>query len=235
MSVLGIETATSVCAAAIAAEETVVAEEGIDQERVHAEKLLVLVDRVLKSAGKQLKDLRGIAISIGPGSFTGLRIGLSVAKGLSFAAGIPLVAVPTLESLARRVIDAAPASQPGRILATIDARRDEVYCQLFRTGSGGCDPVWRARDLSVAELAEELGELDLVLTGDGSAKVLRFLSGMDRPPPVTAAEPGIARCSAATVALMGSRLLVEGKRDDPSSLEPAYVKEFFFASRSSQT
>ncbi len=233
MSVLGIETATSLCAAALVAGETVAVEERIDQERVHAEQLLLLVDRVLRSSGKRLEDLDGIAVSIGPGSFTGLRIGLSIAKGLSFASGVPLVAVPTLASLARRVVDAVLPSQVRHILATINARRDEVYCQLFRARSGGCDPVWGPRDLSVAEVAGELGEPDLILTGDGSAKVVRFLSEMDRPPPFMVAEPDIARCSAATVALMGSRMLAEGKRDDPSRLEPAYVKEFFFAPRSS--
>jgi tRNA threonylcarbamoyladenosine biosynthesis protein TsaB len=232
MNVLGIETATSVCAVALAVGETAAVEELIDQERVHAEKLLGLVDQVLQSSEVRLEDLHGIAISIGPGSFTGLRIGLSVAKGLSLGAGLPLVAVPTLSSLARRVIDAAPTSRPGAVLATINARRDEVYCQLFRTRSGGCDPVWGPKDLPVAELAEELGEPDLVLTGDGSAKVVRFLSEMNPPPPVRVAEPGIARCSAATVALMGVRLLAEGKRDDPSSLEPIYVKEFSAVSRS---
>jgi tRNA threonylcarbamoyladenosine biosynthesis protein TsaB len=232
MNVLGIETATSVCAVALAAGESAAVEEFIDQERVHAEKLLVLVDRVLERADVRLEDLEGVAVSIGPGSFTGLRIGLSVAKGLSFGAELPIVAVPTLESLARRVIDAAPGRLPGSILATVNARRDEVYCQLFRTGDGGFISVWGPRDLSVARLAEQLGEPDLVLTGDGSPKVVRFLSEMDRPPPVRVAEPVIARCSAATVALMGVRLLGEGRRDDPSSLEPAYVKEFDVASRS---
>ncbi|MCK5573243.1 MAG: tRNA (adenosine(37)-N6)-threonylcarbamoyltransferase complex dimerization subunit type 1 TsaB [Bacteroidetes bacterium] len=234
MTVLGIETATSVCAVALVEGGSVTIEEGIDERHVHAEKLLVFVDRVLKASRRPLEDLDGIAVSIGPGSFTGLRIGLSVGKGLSFAADVPLVGVPTLESLVQRIVDASLPERPDHVLAAIDARRDEVYCQLFQIGDAHHRPVWHPRDLSVAAVIEELGDRDVLLTGDGSPKLLRFLERGKGEVGcrMTAAAPDVARCSAGTVALMGQRLLEEGKKDDLSRLEPRYVKDFFLASRS---
>jgi tRNA threonylcarbamoyladenosine biosynthesis protein TsaB len=234
VTVLGIETATSVCAVALVEGASVRIEEGVEERHVHAEKLLFLVDRVLKTSRQLLGNLDGIAVSIGPGSFTGLRVGLSVGKGLSFAADVPLVGVPTLESLAQRIVDASLPDRPEHVLAAIDARRDEVYCQLFQIGDVHYHPVWHPRDCSVAAVIEELGDRDVLLVGDGSPKLLRFLEGREGEPAcrMTAAAPEVARCSAGTVALMGQRLLEEGKKDDLSRLEPRYIKDFFLASRS---
>ena len=100
MIVLGIETATAVCAVALVDDDVVRAERRYEIPQAHSEKLMECVDDCLKSAGLALSSIDGIAISIGPGSFTGLRIGLSVAKGLAFATDKPVVGVPTLEALA---------------------------------------------------------------------------------------------------------------------------------------
>ena len=100
MKILGIETATSVCAAAIVDDGDVLTEQWIEAQHSHSEKLITLIDKCLQTVNCELKSLAGIAVSIGPGSFTGLRIGLSVAKGLSYASGVPLVSIPTLKALA---------------------------------------------------------------------------------------------------------------------------------------
>jgi tRNA threonylcarbamoyladenosine biosynthesis protein TsaB len=122
MNVLGIETATGVCGAALAVNGVIAAVEEIDRQKIHAEKLVSLVTAVLRAGGITPRDLDGIAVSIGPGSFTGLRIGLSAAKGLAYATGVPLLAVPTLEALANRAERDGILPSEGWLCAALDAR-----------------------------------------------------------------------------------------------------------------
>ncbi len=226
MNVLGIETATAVCGAALVRDGKIAEESFFDEGRVHAEKLIGQIIAVLGPAGPA--DLGGIAVSIGPGSFTGLRIGVSVAKGIAFARGIPLVGVPTLEALAARAAAIDRLTPGTRLLAALDARRDEVYCQLFDVTEGGPVAVWESRDAKLGELAEELGGGGVRVTGDASARVLAW-PGM--PPAMESVSPQALRCGAASVAVIGTSLLLAGKADDPSALEPRYIKEFFLRTR----
>ncbi len=232
MTVLGIETATVVCSAAIAVDGALVAEETLEQHAVHAEKLLTLIDRSLRTAGRTTRDLTAVAVSIGPGSFTGLRIGLSVAKGLVYATGCPIVAVPTLATLAHRVSgwEARPRGVP--ILTVLDARRDEVYCQLFT--ADGDEPVAAgdARDCTLAELGSSLPGGPVIVTGDARQKVAEFLSVTDGGTGrVIVAPETHARCSGGSVAILGGSLFSRGVVEDPAHLEPRYIKEFFLKSR----
>lgn len=226
MTVLGIETATSVCGAAVWHDGSLEALEEVNERRVHAERLLPLIDAALRRSGREAKSLDAIAVSIGPGSFTGLRIGLSIAKGLALATGVPLVAVPTLEALAARC--ARSGAKDGLILAALDARRDEVYCQLFNAAAGTATPAWEPRDLAVDRLVDELGSRHVLITGDGRAKVMARAAGRD----VRFEEPddATALCSAADVARLGEVLARAGATEDPALLEPRYIKEFFLNS-----
>lgn len=222
MRVLGIETATVVCSAAVALEGVVRAEEHIVQRNAHAENIMRLIRAVLDRAAVTPAQLDAIAVSIGPGSFTGLRIGLSVAKGLCFALGKPLVAVPTLEALARRALDSGTIAAPF-ILAALDARRDEVYCQVFDARSGVLAPEGEARDLTLDVLARSLDGRAVTITGDAAAK-LRAHDAFAR---FTTVPERYASCSASSVAVMGEAAAAAGRFADVKSLEPAYIKEFF--------
>jgi len=228
VKVLGIETATSICSAAVVKDGRVIAEASVEKKNVHAEKLLGLIRKVLEEAATTVDGIAGIAVSIGPGSFTGLRIGLSVAKGLAYASFKPLVAVPTLEALAYRTFSAGKVAPGGFVLAALDARRDEVYCQLSGMDSSGLTPVWDARDMTVTELIEEIGACAVTLSGDASMKILSHSGASDR---MTFVGEELSRCSAGSVALLGHRLLEEGKTEDPSTLEPRYIKDFFLKTR----
>ena len=126
MRILGIETSTPVCGVALVDSEWVVAEYTLDAGVGHAERLLPMVRRILEDAGLQPSDLDGVAVAAGPGSFTGLRIGMSTAKGLCLASDLPLLAVPTLEGLALRM---ASAGLP--VCSMLDARRGEVYAGVY--------------------------------------------------------------------------------------------------------
>jgi tRNA threonylcarbamoyladenosine biosynthesis protein TsaB len=229
MTVLGIEAATSVCGAALVRNGAVIGESSLVAPQLHSEKLLSLVDGLLRSAGMPVKELGGIACSAGPGSFTGLRIGLSVAKGLAYAAELPLAAVPTLEALALRSVRDGRLASGGRVLAALDARRDEVYAALYHWNGAVLGPVIPTSAVTVQTLLLQLerfaGER-LVLTGDGSAKLVRGAAG--RADDMFAApEPGQELCSAAAVAILGEERLRAGAWADLESLEPEYGKEFY--------
>lgn len=128
--ILSIETSTTNCSVSLSFEgETLVLKEDYDNNYSHAERLHVYIDQVLKQADIISSQLDAIAVSKGPGSYTGLRIGVSAAKGLCFALGKPLIAISTLEALSHQV-----KTKEGIIIPMLDARRLEVYSAIFDNG-----------------------------------------------------------------------------------------------------
>ncbi|HOD10928.1 MAG TPA: tRNA (adenosine(37)-N6)-threonylcarbamoyltransferase complex dimerization subunit type 1 TsaB, partial [Flavobacterium sp.] len=125
--ILNLETATKNCSVSLAKDgKTIFCKEMAEQGYSHAEKLHVFIEEILKEANVNFSEIKAVAVSKGPGSYTGLRIGVSAAKGLCYAAGIPLIAVDTLAVLANQVQIA-----DGLIVPMIDARRMEVYSAVF--------------------------------------------------------------------------------------------------------
>lgn len=134
--ILNIETSTTNCSVALAKDgETVCIKEDNSLKYSHAERLHVYIDEVLKIANIQTSELAAVAVSKGPGSYTGLRIGVSAAKGLCFALDIPLISVPTLEALAYKI-----QIKNGCIVAMLDARRMEVYASTFDSDYSCIEP-----------------------------------------------------------------------------------------------
>ena len=125
--ILNIETATKNCSVAIAKDgETIICREIAEEGYSHAEKLHVFIEEIIAETGISVHDLAAVAVGQGPGSYTGLRIGVSAAKGLCFALNIPLIAIDTLQTLASQ----AKVSE-GKIIPMLDARRMEVYSEIF--------------------------------------------------------------------------------------------------------
>jgi tRNA threonylcarbamoyl adenosine modification protein YeaZ/tRNA threonylcarbamoyl adenosine modification protein YjeE len=220
--------ATTVCGAALVRDGVLLGEATIDARNVHAERLLSQIDDVLRGAGCAPRELGGIAVSSGPGSFTGLRIGMSIAKGLSYAGNTPLVGVPTLEALAQSAARGEIA-RGETLLAVLDARRDEVYCQLFVAHDAGLLAEGDVSDMTVAELRGRIAGRRVLAAGDAIDKV--FGPADVREAGWRAARGAAASCSAAEVARVGERMLAGGLRDDPVTLEPRYIKEFFLGTR----
>ncbi len=229
MMLLGIETATTVCAAAVTREGVLLAEELVDERNVHAERLLGMIDRAFRRSGTTLEEMAGLAVSIGPGSFTGLRIGLSVAKGLSYASGRPIVPVPTLQGLARKAADSdGSTGEPRLILPLLDARRGDMYCALYRRTDGNLTGVWDQQIMSLSEIAGAVRGEPVLVTGDGRHAFEteirdRFPESQGR---FRIATEDVARCSAAAVARVGEQMFAEGKSADPGLLEPQYLRDF---------
>lgn len=222
MKVLAVESSTMTGAVALLDGDRAVAEYRLNIEMTHSERLLPAVDHLLTTARVQLADVDGFAVAIGPGSFTGLRIGVSTVKSLAFATGRPLRGVPTLDALAWTLPFAAVPLCP-----LLNARKGEVYAALYRTDGGRLERLSDYRALSPArlgaELAAEPSRGPVVFLGDGAVAyrdvLLRALGAQ-----AWFAPPSHGIPSAVTVADLARVALSRGEADDPERLVPLYVR-----------
>lgn len=215
MLVLGIDTATSTASVGLADGDRVIAERSLGMTRNHAVSLLPLIDATLHEGGVALLDLDAVAVSIGPGSFTGLRVGLSVAKGLVLVRGMAIAGVPTLEVLAQTA-----AADGGSVCAVLDARRGEVYTAAFCCRQGRVECLYKAAVVNLEDLATRVPS-PCRLVGDLVETHAAFLR--ERLGPDVDLIPGVSP-SGAVVARMGARRIESTGPDDPVGLEPAYVR-----------
>ncbi|PCI34562.1 MAG: tRNA (adenosine(37)-N6)-threonylcarbamoyltransferase complex dimerization subunit type 1 TsaB [Alphaproteobacteria bacterium] len=173
MIILALDSALSSCSAAVIKDGEIVSEIFENRMRGQAERLLPLCQEVCAEAGLSFDDLDAIAVTRGPGTFTGVRIGLAAAKGLALALDIPLIGVTTLSVSAR---NAAKNSCEGRIAIAHDARRSEVYLQIFDLKAGQVTAVSEPLAVPLAEVATHLEERVTALMGTGAELVQGFLS-----------------------------------------------------------
>uniref|UniRef100_UPI00404B89C8 tRNA (adenosine(37)-N6)-threonylcarbamoyltransferase complex dimerization subunit type 1 TsaB n=1 Tax=Gelidibacter sp. TaxID=2018083 RepID=UPI00404B89C8 len=164
--ILNIETATTNCSVSLSKEgEILVLKEDYNTNYSHAESLHVFIDEVIKEAGIKLSELNAIAVSKGPGSYTGLRIGVSAAKGLCFSLDIPLISIDTLESLAHQV-----SIENGLIIPLLDARRMEVYSAIYNEKHQQIRPI-EAEVIDESSFSNDLKDSKVYFIGDGVQKI----------------------------------------------------------------
>lgn len=219
MSILAIDTASSVSSVAVASEGKLRSEVTVEAGRTHSETLLSHIEGALSFAGVERSALRGVAVSIGPGSFTGLRIGLATAKAIAYGLGIPLVGVSTLAALAL----AFPVPDV-HTLVLMDAQKGNAYAGLYEWRAGSLHEV---RPVRVAPLAEAIAEAadmgkPVLLTGELVLKKRARLGNL--PDNVTLAPAHLLTARASHVAWLGIARLVAGERDDLMTLEPFYIR-----------
>jgi len=171
--ILQIETATTVCSVALSENGSVLAYKEIQQRNVHAEVITLFIDEVLKMAGKQYSDLSAVAVSCGPGSYTGLRIGISVTKGLCYSLDIPFIAVETLEAMADGII-AEFIEEDILFCPMIDARRMEVFTAVFDAKGNRIKPT-SAEIIDQDSFSDILKTNKVIFFGDGAAKCSEVL------------------------------------------------------------
>jgi tRNA threonylcarbamoyladenosine biosynthesis protein TsaB len=223
VTLLALETATTTCGVAVLHDGDVVAQAHLHRPRVHSERLTPLVEEALRHADVQRGNLDAVAVSMGPGSYTGLRIGVSTAKGWALAADAALVGVPTLDAYAAQM---QPVAAPGDVVcALLDARRDEVHAGAYRVTTDGTEAQALTKALPVSGLSGWIGEVDgqLWLVGDGGDKAQDALAAVNAPQtvvPATDMPP-----SAAWVARRGQARLAQDGPDDVATFEPFYVKD----------
>jgi tRNA threonylcarbamoyladenosine biosynthesis protein TsaB len=230
MKTLGIETASDICSVALLEDGLLVAERSMAGRQIHSEHLLPMIDLLLSENGQTAADLDLIAVSIGPGSFTGLRIGLSTAKGLAYAASKPVAAVSTLEALAFNVVRAALNADASAVLAILDSRRGECFAGCYTLRAADLETVIRAGSYTYEELAAHIAEArsncsGCCVTGPGAQKFLQSSAAADIQRKLL---PDAERaCSAVAIAILGERHFKSGEVVDVAELEPNYMKDFF--------
>jgi tRNA threonylcarbamoyladenosine biosynthesis protein TsaB len=229
LRILGIETALAQSGIALIDTSTGGAPHTMSDGEVYSEKVVQLIKSLLASQEISPGNLDGIAVSIGPGSFTGLRIGLGVAKGLAIAADRPIVAISTLDALAGSVVYGGLIENEKGFAALIDAKRGDYYCAFYANKEG---TILRTRDPHVATLAEIVKELPaerlLLVTSDSRQRLEEQLrtSSPSTCPTVQVIGSSTSVSPAAAAAMLGLEKAQRGEFADVASLEPSYLKDF---------
>ncbi|PYN87155.1 MAG: tRNA (adenosine(37)-N6)-threonylcarbamoyltransferase complex dimerization subunit type 1 TsaB [Candidatus Rokuibacteriota bacterium] len=209
MRVLAVETSTLSGGAALL-DERVVGEYMLDVRVTHSERLMTAIDQLLGDAGWTVRDLEGIAVTVGPGSFTGLRVGLSTVKGLALALAIPVAAVPTLDAMAAMLPYAALPVCP-----VLDARKREVYASLYRWDGLGMRRQWDYLAIAPDDLARRLDE-PVIVVGDGAHAI--------DSPWARRVEPPRRGPTPAVVGALGRTRLALGDTVAAADLVPIYLR-----------
>jgi tRNA threonylcarbamoyladenosine biosynthesis protein TsaB len=216
--ILSLETSAETCSVALHKKGQLLQEILVNESQAHASRLAPLVDELLSAQAISPSSLQAIAVSSGPGSYTGLRIGASTAKGMCYALNIPLISVPTLQHLALNGLKSGP-SDNALLCPMIDARRMEVYCQIF---DRQLQPRTDVEALVIDEFSfsELLAGHKMLFVGSGANKS----SGVIRNSNAIFLESVLP--SAAALGELASRKFEEGAFEDLSSFKPFYLKEF---------
>jgi len=218
--ILLLETATTTCSVALAENGNIIAVKEVNERNIHASHITLFIDEVMSKSEKEYSDLRAIAISKGPGSYTGLRIGVSTAKGLCYALDIPLIGIDTIAAMASGLMESFDIPDSGLLIPMVDARRMEVYTGIYR------------KDLSVVESVSakiididsffEFREQELFLFGDGSDKFKVLFAD----------QPNINfidfSTSASHLNSLTSKKFRDSEFENLAYFEPFYLKDFLF-------
>ncbi|MDF2157006.1 tRNA (adenosine(37)-N6)-threonylcarbamoyltransferase complex dimerization subunit type 1 TsaB [Algoriphagus sp. CAU 1675] len=213
--ILSIETSTDKCSVAVHENSQLKSIREIDEKGAHSEKLLALIEGVLNDAGISSSGLNAVAVSKGPGSYTGLRIGVSTAKGLAFALGIPLIGVDTLQALALMGLKNVSG---GELVAMLDARRMEVYSEVF----DGDLKLLRGLESEIIDadsFSEYLEKGPVFFVGDANSKVKEVIKHEN------AYFPHI-ELSAESVGQLAYEKYQKSEFEDLAYFVPNYLKEF---------
>lgn len=219
MPILALDTATMVSSVAIASPDKLLAEVTLQTKLTHSEVLMPHVQQVLAMANIKKTELDAIAVSVGPGSFTGLRIGLAAAKSMAYALGIPLVGVSTLEAMAWHY------PVPGiYTLSVLDAQKGDVYAGLYSWQQEAVHLVKPVEVLPFAEVIDFCQNLDLpvVIIGDIAQKKQALIRAAGSN--IIAAQPHMIMPRAANVAMLAQKKLAAGRTDEVMTLEPLYIR-----------
>lgn len=215
--ILSLETSTDVCSVALHDESNLLAEQVLQESQAHAARLAPLIDKVIRTSGLVFKDIDAVAISMGPGSYTGLRIGTSTAKGLCYALDIPLIAIGTLELMAFQGVVVSKAD--ALLCPMIDARRMEVYCLVADQELAIIEEV-SARVVDEATFAELLELNKVLFFGNGAGKCKTVINHSN-----ASFLEGISPMAGA-LGEMARRKFASEEFEDLVGFKPFYLKEF---------
>ena len=214
--ILNIESATEICSVCLSDGKQILASEDLTEKFRHSEKMTLLIEQILKKSKKSLKNIDAVALSSGPGSYTSLRVGASVAKGICYGLDKPLISVSTMKALAWGTSQYFKSHEPIFYRPVLDARRMEVYTQLFDSDIKPLDEL-KPEIVDENSFSEELEKGLVVFSGSGAEKLkpvlthpnARFLS---------------LNCAAQFLVPFSLTRFLNKKHENYSSYEPLYLK-----------
>ena len=220
MKILGIESSSMAASAAVVADDITSAEYTVNFKKTHSQTLLPMIDEICRITDYRLEDIDAIAVSAGPGSFTGLRIGSATAKGLGLALKKPLIHIPTVEAMAYNFYDTEKY-----IVPIMDARRSQVYTGIYTSKEGIVNEILPQCIMSIEELIKKINEIGqpVVFLGDG-VPVFREKIEMDLLVKAVFAAAGINRQRASAVAELGKKYFLQGKTETAAQHAPDYLR-----------
>lgn len=219
MIVLSIDSSSKVATAALLNNDEVLGEYVINNKREHSVLLMPMIENLLKDCNLTINDVDGYVVSKGPGSFTGLRIGMATIKGLSFGSSKPYISISTLDALAYSSINFN-----GLICPIMDALRENVYTGLYKNNNGELENILEPTPMDIDELVALLKEKNeaVIFTGDAVSKHKDYIK--ENLPNVQFAPNHLSIIRASSLGELGLNLLKAGKYDDPNSA-PIYLKQ----------
>ena len=219
MLTLAFETSAKAASVALTENGKLLGESYQNTGLTHSQTLMVMAEDLLKQCGKTMADVTAVAVAEGPGSFTGVRIGVAAAKGLAWGGQIPCYGVSTLEAMAVSL-----GAYEGHVCACMDARRSQVYNALFRVEGGKLTRISEDRAIALAELKTELEHIDgpIYLVGDGAELAYKHLSA-DIDELILPPEHRLHQ-RAVGVALLAEQKQAAGETGDGNALSPNYLR-----------
>lgn len=220
MKILSIESATVTASCAVSQDDKILGEYTLSHKKTHSEKLMPLIEELLEGLGLKIHDIDLVAISEGPGSYTGLRIGAAIGKSLAFAANIDIVAVPTMKSLAANVYN------EGKLIVPImDAKAGRIYTGIYKWLGGECIDVLEQFPSNIGDLVEILNNYQepIIFVGDGSVNYRDDLKDkLNRE--VSFAPETFNYLKASTLAFIAYRMGVQGNTMPAKDFKPKYLR-----------
>ena len=213
-----IETSTAICSVALAEDGVITAYKESSAPKAHASLTAVFIDEILKEKGLTMSDCKAVCVSMGPGSYTGLRVGVSTAKGLCFGSGLPLIAVGTLDTLVAQAQVSGQIGNARYVVPMVDARRMEVYTAIF-TPEGKQITETAPMIIDENSFAEQLAEGEVLFIGDGAGKCADMIKHPNAK---------FIQCNPQASAMLSPALAAykEKRFEDVAYFEPFYLKEF---------
>lgn len=227
MLILAFDTTAVTASVALLEDETVIGVTSIHNKLTHSEKILPMANELLKNCGYSIDAVELLAVSKGPGSFTGVRIGIATVKGLAFAKNLPIITVSALEALAENIrFLSANLFDKIFILPSMDARRDELYNSVFSYDGKELLRLTEDRAISCEELFEEITSFSgsFYLCGDGSEKLYSFLCEKLMCNDFFLVPDLLVKQSAVSVGKIAYRNFLQGKRENYNEISPLYLR-----------
>lgn len=221
MRILALDTSTNVASVAILEDDVIIGEYSCNKGKTHSQRLMPMIQSLLEKVGLNATDMDAFSASIGPGSFTGLRIGVTTIKAMAFAAGKPVISVYTLDALAYNL----PMSK-ALICPIIDARNSQVFTAIYRFVNGKLERLTDYLGIHIYELVDiiRLMEGEVVLLGD-AYNMHKDYFVQELGERVSLAPPNIALAKAASVAVLARNAFLQGKVESCIDMVPFYLRK----------